>query len=71
MMAAVQQKLFPDMAACAARWVDPLLGGVTQPDPSLMGLYDGVFTLYKETREKMRPIWRSMQANQVEALRVP
>ena len=26
MMAAVQQRLYPDMAACVAQWVDPLLG---------------------------------------------
>ena len=63
MMAAVQQKLYPDMNACAAQWVDPLLGGVTAPDTSLTGLYDGAFAIYKETREKMRPLWRAMVAN--------
>lgn len=63
MMAAVQQKLYPDMDACAAQWVDPLLGSVTEPDQSLTGLYDGAFSIYKETREKMRPLWRAMVAN--------
>ena len=63
MMAAVQQKLYPDMVACAARWVDPLLGGITAPDSSLVALYDGAFPVYKETREKMRPLWRQMVAN--------
>jgi erythritol kinase (D-erythritol 1-phosphate-forming) len=67
MMAAVQQKLYPDMAACAAQWVDPLLGGITAPDPRLSRIYDGAFTLYKETREKMRPVWRAMMANRKEA----
>jgi erythritol kinase (D-erythritol 1-phosphate-forming) len=65
MMAAVQQKLYPDMGACAAQWVDPLLGSITEPDTSLAGLYDGAFSIYKETREKMRPIWRAMVANRV------
>jgi erythritol kinase len=60
MMAAVQQKLYPDMDACAAEWVDPLLGSVTEPDPSLVPLYDVAFGVYKETREKMRPLWRTM-----------
>jgi erythritol kinase len=60
MMAAVQQKLYPDMPACAARWVDPLLGEVTPPDAALAEIYDAEFPLYKETREKMRPIWRAM-----------
>jgi erythritol kinase (D-erythritol 1-phosphate-forming) len=63
MMAAVQQKLYASMDDCAAQWVDPLLGGVTEPDRSLTGLYDGAFAIYKETREKMRPLWRAMVAN--------
>jgi erythritol kinase (D-erythritol 1-phosphate-forming) len=63
MMAAVQQKLYPDMAACAAKWVDPLLGDITAPDSHLSGIYDGAFTLFKETREKMRPVWRGMMSN--------
>jgi erythritol kinase len=63
MMAAVQQKLYPDMDACAAEWVNPLLGAVTEPDPKLARLYDGAFGIYKETREKMRPLWRAMVAN--------
>jgi erythritol kinase (D-erythritol 1-phosphate-forming) len=67
MMAAVQQKLYPDMATCVAHWVDPLLGGITPPDTSLTSLYEGAFAVYKETREKMRPIWRTMAANHAEA----
>ena len=35
MMAAVQQKLYPSLEACAAQWVDPLLGSVTPPDSDL------------------------------------
>jgi erythritol kinase len=63
MMAAVQQKLYPNMDACAAEWVDPLLGAITEPDPPLARVYDGAFGIYKETREKMRPLWRAMVAN--------
>jgi erythritol kinase len=63
MIAAVQQKIYPDMDACAAQWVNPLLGPVTPPDDTLTGLYDGGFAIYKETREKMRPLWRAMVAN--------
>ena len=63
MIAAVQQKLYPSMDACVAEWVDPLLGSITEPDPQLSQIYDGAFGIYKETREKMRPIWRAMVAN--------
>ena len=67
MMAAVQQRLYPNMAACAAQWIDPLLGDVTAPDACLSAVYDKSFTLYKEAREKMRPVWRTMMANRKEA----
>ena len=67
MMAAVQQKLYPDMVACAARWVDPLLGDSTAPDAGLAAIYDKSFKLYKETREKMQPVWRAMMATRKEA----
>jgi erythritol kinase len=63
MMAAVQQKLYPDMDACAAAWVSPLLGQATAPDPSLAPVYDGAFGVYREIREKMRPVWREMAAS--------
>ena len=62
MMAAIQQKLYPDMAACAGEWVNPLLGGITEPDGALTGTYDGGFAIYKKTRETMRPLWREMGA---------
>jgi erythritol kinase (D-erythritol 1-phosphate-forming) len=67
MMAAVQQKLYPDMVACAAQWVDPLLGDSTAPDACLSAIYDKSFNLYKETREKMQPVWRAMMANRKDA----
>jgi erythritol kinase len=70
MIAAVQQKLYPDMAACAAQWVDPVLGDITVPDPNLSVIYSEAFTLYKKTREKMAPVWRAMMADRREASRV-
>ena len=69
MMAAVQQKLYPDMETCVAEWVDPLLGDITDPDGYLSAIYDRTFTLYRETREKMQPVWRAMMANRKEASR--
>jgi erythritol kinase len=67
MMAAVQQKLYPSMAACAAQWVDPLLGSITLPDSELVRIYDAAFPIYKEIREKMRPVWRAMALRRSEA----
>jgi erythritol kinase (D-erythritol 1-phosphate-forming) len=61
MIAAVQQKLYPDMATCVAEWVTPSLGPVTVPDPALAKIYDKGFQNYKSAREVMRPIWRAMQ----------
>jgi erythritol kinase len=67
MMAAVQQKAYPNMATCVARWVDPLLGEQTLPEQHLVGVYESAFQDYKKTREIMRPIWRSMAAAQQDA----
>lgn len=61
MIAAVQQKIYPDMAACAAQWVDPALGPETKPDAALVRMFDTMFPIYKETRDRMRPIWRAVQ----------
>lgn len=61
MMAAVQQKIYPTMAECAARWVDPALGPETRPDAALVRMFDTMFPIYKETRVGMRPIWRALQ----------
>jgi erythritol kinase (D-erythritol 1-phosphate-forming) len=61
MIAAVQQKLFPDMTACANTWVEPHLGASTEPDTALTARYEKIFPLYVETRKAMRPVWRAMQ----------
>lgn len=62
MMAAVQQKLFPDMAACASTWVDPHLGPSLEPDSDLVRRYAAVFPHYVAARTAIRPVWRGLQA---------
>jgi erythritol kinase len=64
MMAAVQQKVYPSMEACVAKWVDPLLSDATAPDRALTATYEAAFKLYKQTRETMRPNWKAMAATQ-------
>jgi erythritol kinase len=66
MIAAVQRKIYPDMVACAASWVEPLLGGQTDPDVQLVKIYDRSFSIYKEIRERMRPVWKTMAAERRE-----
>jgi erythritol kinase (D-erythritol 1-phosphate-forming) len=60
MIAAVQQKLFPDMAACAKAWVDPYLGASTTPDSSLAQQYDKIFPNYVAARQAAGPVWRGL-----------
>ncbi len=60
MIAAVQQKIFPDMAACAKAWVDPHLGASTCPDGQLASRYNAVFPHYVAARKVMRPIWQGL-----------
>jgi erythritol kinase (D-erythritol 1-phosphate-forming) len=62
MMAAVQQKLFPDLAAAAKAWIDPLLSEPTLPDAALAKIYDGLYPLYREMRTSLRPVWRGHAA---------
>ena len=61
MIAAVQQRIFPDMAACAKVWVDPHLGASTKPDAALAARYDKVFPLYVAARQAIRPIWKNLR----------
>lgn len=58
MIAAVQQKIFPDMDACANVWVNPYMSDTTVPDATLSSTYGAVFASYVETYKVMRPIWR-------------
>jgi erythritol kinase (D-erythritol 1-phosphate-forming) len=60
MMAAVQQKFYPDMAACVRAWVDPYLGSSTKPNQELAGTYGKVFPHYVEARKAIRPVWRGL-----------
>jgi erythritol kinase (D-erythritol 1-phosphate-forming) len=60
MIAAVQQKLFPDLTACANTWVEPHLGASTEPDTALTTRYEKIFPTYVEARKAMRPVWRNL-----------
>ena len=62
MIAAVQQGLYPDMAACAAEWVAPRLGPAQPPDPSLARAYERLFPVYAETRAALAPVWGALAA---------
>ena len=33
----------------------------TKPDAALVKMFDTMFPIYKETRDRMRPIWRAVQ----------
>jgi erythritol kinase len=61
MIAAVQQKVFPSMVDCAAKWVDPVLGPETKPDAGLARHFETTFPIYRETRDRMRNVWRALQ----------
>ncbi len=60
MMAAVAIGAYPDMAACAARWVTPTLGDTVSPDQGLAALYDELFPIYVATRAAMPVQWRAL-----------
>ena len=70
MMAAVALGVYPDMQACIAEWVTPLLGQAEAPDPDLMQTYAQTFPVYQEARRVLVPVWEDM-ARQTKARRYP
>jgi erythritol kinase (D-erythritol 1-phosphate-forming) len=70
MMAAVALGAYPDMQACIAEWVAPLLGQAETPDPDLVQTYAQLFPVYREARHALEPVWEDM-ARQTNARRHP
>ncbi len=62
MTAVVQQGVFPDMMAATRVWTTPRLSPPTRPDPSLTGLYDEGFELYRDLRRAAGPTWARFDA---------
>ncbi len=63
MMAAVAIGAVADMAGAVESWVEPSLGDCIAPDPALVDAYAELFTLYRQTRQAMPPIWRGLAAS--------
>ena len=57
MMAAVAVGAYPDMDACIAEWVIPLLDAPEPPDPGLAQAYDRLFPAYIAARRGLAPAW--------------
>ncbi|MDB6176363.1 carbohydrate kinase [Paracoccus sp. Z330] len=62
MMAAVAIGAYPDMDACVAQWVTPLLGAAETPDPGLVEVYDRLFPAFSASRHGMNDSWSALAA---------
>ncbi|MBK4217085.1 carbohydrate kinase [Paracoccus caeni] len=60
MMAAVANGVYPDMQACIAEWVTPLLGAPEQPDPKLAETYQRLFPAFVAAREALPEAWEKL-----------
>ena len=60
MMAAVAIGAFPDMDACIAEWVTPLLAESEPPDPELIRTYRRLYGAYAAARHALDPVWKQM-----------
>lgn len=60
MMAARAIGIYPDMEACIADWVRPLLGEAEAPDAELAGIYAAMFDDYRAARGALVPVWHGM-----------
>lgn len=62
MMAAVAIGAYPDMNACIAEWVTPLLGEAESPDPVLVDACDKIFPAFAAARTGLEPAWDALAA---------
>lgn len=60
MMAAVAIGAYPDMNACIAEWVTPLLGAAEPPDPQLAATYDRLFPAFHAARMASPSVWAAL-----------
>lgn len=60
MMAAVAIGAYPDMNACIAEWVTPLLGAAEPPDPTLVAAYRRLFPAFSAARHALPPAWDAL-----------
>lgn len=60
MMAAVAIGAYPDMNACIAEWVTPLLSAAEAPDPQLVATYDRLFPAFLAARRASPPVWEAL-----------
>lgn len=62
MTAAVCIGLYPDMAACAARWTAPRHEVSEQPQPELARAYEALYPIYRDSYAAMPGLWRRLEA---------
>ncbi|MDP3196231.1 FGGY-family carbohydrate kinase [Tabrizicola sp.] len=60
MMAAVAIGAYPNMNACIAEWVTPLLSAPESPDPTLVATYDRLFPAFLAARRASPPVWEAL-----------
>lgn len=60
MMAAVAIGAYPDMDACIADWVTPLLDTPEAPDATLAATYDRLFPAWRSARGALEPVWHAL-----------
>lgn len=63
MIAAVSIGLYPDMAACAARWTAPRHETAEPPCPDLVRAYEALYPIYRDSYGGAMPgLWRRLDA---------
>ncbi|WP_099824698.1 FGGY-family carbohydrate kinase [Oceaniglobus indicus] len=62
MTAAVAIGAYPDMSACCADWVQPLLGPAEAPDAALAARYSALYPSYRTLRAQTAPVWATLAA---------
>ncbi|QRM56317.1 FGGY-family carbohydrate kinase [Sinorhizobium sp. BG8] len=64
MIAAVSLGLYGSMAECVKQWVTPYQRPAEPADAGLVKHFDTVFPAYRQSREALQPVWRTLHNEQ-------
>ena len=60
MIGAMALGIYKDWNSCIEDWVDPFLGKLEKNNKNLVQVYDDVYDIYLDSRNRIQPIWEKI-----------
>ena len=60
MIGAMALGIYKDWNSCIKDWVDPLLGKLEKNNKNLVQVYDNLYDIYLDSRNRIKPIWEKI-----------